>query len=187
MVGRYRIVNLASGQVPGAGDGGAVRARDAGQPAAFRTGDAGHGEPDTEHAVRPGGCGCRPSGASSDEPGDDWTWTLRSAANRPILRMLGDGEVVVASQDASGGAARVRQLQARASAMGGDGGFGGGGVPKAWSALSPGHAATDRTWNDAGRRCGWTWDGLRTGAGHRAGCGLSQNGAGCWRAGRGWW
>ena len=29
-----------------------------------------------------------------DEPGDDWTWTLRSAANRPILRMLGDGEVV---------------------------------------------------------------------------------------------
>jgi len=31
-----------------------------------------------------------------DEPGDDWTWTLRSAANRPILRVLGDGQVVLA-------------------------------------------------------------------------------------------
>jgi hypothetical protein len=28
-----------------------------------------------------------------DEPGDDWTWTLRSAVNRPILRVLGDGQV----------------------------------------------------------------------------------------------
>ncbi len=26
----------------------------------------------------------------ADEPGDDWTWTLRSAANRPILRLLGE-------------------------------------------------------------------------------------------------
>ena len=34
-----------------------------------------------------------------DEPGDDWTWTLRSAANRPILRMLDDGELVVVPSD----------------------------------------------------------------------------------------
>ena len=27
-----------------------------------------------------------------DEPSDDWRWTLRSAANRPLLRVLGDDE-----------------------------------------------------------------------------------------------
>jgi hypothetical protein len=57
-----------------------------------------------------------------DEPGDDWTWTLRSAANRPILRMLGDGEVV--SVSASEG--QTSRMQRRASVMGG-GGFGQGG------------------------------------------------------------
>lgn len=62
-----------------------------------------------------------------DEPGDDWTWTLRSSANRPILRLLGNGEVVLVSsdaKDASHGAPMVK----RASMMGGDGGFGGGGM-----------------------------------------------------------
>ena len=29
---------------------------------------------------------------------DDWKWTLRTASNRPILRMLDDGSPVVASQ-----------------------------------------------------------------------------------------
>jgi len=62
-----------------------------------------------------------------DEPGDDWTWTLRSAANRPILRMMGDGEVVLASPDAREGR-HGATIQARASMMGGDGGFGGGGA-----------------------------------------------------------
>lgn len=28
----------------------------------------------------------------ADEPSDDWRWTLRSAANRPLLRVLGDGQ-----------------------------------------------------------------------------------------------
>ena len=60
-----------------------------------------------------------------DEPGDDWTWTLRSAANRPILRMLGDGEVVSVS---AADTPRNAQLEARVSAMGGNGGFGEGGV-----------------------------------------------------------
>jgi hypothetical protein len=60
-----------------------------------------------------------------DEPGDDWTWTLRSAANRPILRMLGDGQVVSV---AAGEGPKRAQVGARISAMGGDGGFGQGGV-----------------------------------------------------------
>jgi hypothetical protein len=63
----------------------------------------------------------------ADEPGDDWTWTLRSAANRPILRMMGDGEVVLASPDAKEGR-NGAAIQARASMMSGNGGFGGGGV-----------------------------------------------------------
>jgi hypothetical protein len=62
-----------------------------------------------------------------DEPGDDWTWTLRSAANRPILRMLDDGEVVLVSAGAGRGRA-VAPIQARALLCGGDGGFGEGGV-----------------------------------------------------------
>jgi hypothetical protein len=58
----------------------------------------------------------------ADEPGDDWTWTLRSAANRPILRMLGDGEIVsVSARDGESS-----RMQRRASVMGG-GGFGQGG------------------------------------------------------------
>ena len=33
---------------------------------------------------------------SSSQDDDDWKWTLRSSANRPILRMLDDGTLVVA-------------------------------------------------------------------------------------------
>src|SRR5215475_3948771 len=33
----------------------------------------------------------------ADEPQDDWTWTLRLSANRPLLRMLEDGPLVVVS------------------------------------------------------------------------------------------
>ena len=62
-----------------------------------------------------------------DEPGDDWTWTLRSAANRPILRMMGDGSVVLVSSGAREGKSGA-PMQARATMMSGDGGFGGGGV-----------------------------------------------------------
>jgi len=62
-----------------------------------------------------------------DEPGDDWTWTLRSAANRPILRMMDDGQVVLVT---AGGAEVPRRglTEARASVMGGEGGFGDGGT-----------------------------------------------------------
>ncbi len=62
-----------------------------------------------------------------DEPGDDWAWTLRSAANRPILRVLGDGDVVVVSAGTEG-APRRAPVKACISARSGDGGFGEGGV-----------------------------------------------------------
>ena len=51
---------------------------------------------------------------------DDWAWTLRSAANRPLLRWLEDGPLVVVS-DGSG--ARPR-LKARLMATGSAGTFG---------------------------------------------------------------
>ena len=63
----------------------------------------------------------------ADEPGDDWTWTLRSAANRPILRMMGDGSVVLVSSGA-GEAPRAAPVEARVAMMSGDGGFGAGGA-----------------------------------------------------------
>ncbi len=62
-----------------------------------------------------------------DEPGDDWMWTLRSAANRPILRVLSSGDVVVSSAGAEG-ASRRAPVKACASMRSGDGGFGEGGV-----------------------------------------------------------
>lgn len=51
---------------------------------------------------------------------DDWKWTLRSAANRPLLRWLEDGPLVVVSEKA--GAAP--KLKARLMATGQAGSFG---------------------------------------------------------------
>ena len=51
---------------------------------------------------------------------DDWAWTLRSAANRPLLRWLEDGPLVVVS-DKSGA---HRRLKARLTATGQAGTFG---------------------------------------------------------------
>jgi hypothetical protein len=51
---------------------------------------------------------------------DDWKWTLRSAANRPLLRWLEDGPLVVVS-DGSGAAPK---LKARLMATGQQGTFG---------------------------------------------------------------
>ncbi len=51
---------------------------------------------------------------------DDWAWTLRSAANRPLLRWLEDGPLVVVS-DSSGSRPR---LKARIMATGQEGSFG---------------------------------------------------------------
>jgi hypothetical protein len=51
---------------------------------------------------------------------DDWKWTLRAAANRPLLRWLEDGPLVVVS-DNSGGSPK---LKARLVATGQEGSFG---------------------------------------------------------------
>jgi Carboxypeptidase regulatory-like domain len=56
---------------------------------------------------------------SSNARSDDWTWTLRSAANRPLLRWLEDGPLVVVSD----GRAAPR-LKARLMATGQAGSFG---------------------------------------------------------------
>ncbi|MDR3740566.1 MAG: TonB-dependent receptor [Terracidiphilus sp.] len=51
---------------------------------------------------------------------DDWAWTLRSAANRPLLRWLEDGPLVVVSD----GSSSQPKLRARLVATGGQGTFG---------------------------------------------------------------
>lgn len=52
--------------------------------------------------------------------GDDWAWTLRSAANRPLLRWLEDGPLVVESD----GSGKQPKLKARIIATGQAGTFG---------------------------------------------------------------
>jgi hypothetical protein len=59
-----------------------------------------------------------PRGGSDQK--DDWEWTLRSTANRPLLRWLEDGPLVVVS-DGTGAAPR---LKARLMATGQEGTFG---------------------------------------------------------------
>jgi hypothetical protein len=44
---------------------------------------------------------------SPDEPSDDWKWTLRSSSNRPLLRLLQDGPLVVLSGDDHGSAPQL--------------------------------------------------------------------------------
>lgn len=62
----------------------------------------------------------------ADEPSDDWKWTLRSVANRPLLRVLEDDSNAVESSSAE------RNHRARTSATvavtSGDGGLGQGGM-----------------------------------------------------------
>ncbi|MGB6610898.1 MAG: carboxypeptidase-like regulatory domain-containing protein [Acidobacteriaceae bacterium] len=61
---------------------------------------------------------------AADEPKDDWTWTLRLSANRPLLRMLQDGPLVVVTN----GDGSAPELKARVTVRGGESGFGDGGV-----------------------------------------------------------
>jgi hypothetical protein len=56
---------------------------------------------------------------AADAQKDDWAWTLRSAANRPLLRWLEDGPLVVVSDGRS-----KPKLKARLLATGGAGTFG---------------------------------------------------------------
>jgi hypothetical protein len=57
---------------------------------------------------------------ASNTQKDDWAWTLRSASNRPLLRWLEDGPLVVASN----GSGRHPRLKARLLASGQEGSFG---------------------------------------------------------------
>jgi len=57
---------------------------------------------------------------SGSAPKDDWAWTLRSAANRPLLRWLEDGPLIV---DSEGSGAKPK-LKARIMATGQAGTFG---------------------------------------------------------------
>ena len=59
-----------------------------------------------------------------DEPQDDWTWTLRLSANRPLLRLLEDGPLVVVTDGDSGAPA----LKARVTVRSGANQFGDGGM-----------------------------------------------------------
>ena len=59
-----------------------------------------------------------PRDSSSNK--DDWAWTLRSAANRPLLRWLEDGPLVVVSEKAGA----HPKLKARLMATGQEGTFG---------------------------------------------------------------
>jgi hypothetical protein len=56
---------------------------------------------------------------SADDQKDDWQWTLRSAANRPLLRWLEDGPLVMVSDGRS-----KPRLKARLVATGREGTFG---------------------------------------------------------------
>jgi hypothetical protein len=57
---------------------------------------------------------------SGHAPKDDWAWTLRSAANRPLLRWLEDGPLIVDCE----GPRAAPKLKARIMATGQEGSFG---------------------------------------------------------------
>jgi hypothetical protein len=62
-----------------------------------------------------------------EEPGDDWKWTLRSTANRPILRVVAEDDASGVSSSAEH-APHAAALRASETVSSGDGGFGEGGV-----------------------------------------------------------
>jgi Carboxypeptidase regulatory-like domain len=65
-----------------------------------------------------------------DEPSDDWKWTLRSSSNRPLLRYLEDGPLVVLAGDDNGSAP---SLAARVTVTGSSRDFGQGGPHHAFA------------------------------------------------------
>jgi hypothetical protein len=63
----------------------------------------------------------------ADEPSDDWKWTMRAAANRPILRLTEDGDVIMVSSSVTETTPKHAD-KARAEMTAGDGGFGSSGL-----------------------------------------------------------
>ena len=68
----------------------------------------------------------------AEEPDDDWKWTLRSTANRPLLRIVDQGTVIEVSSSAISPSGEERakgpRTSAREAVASGDGGFGTGGL-----------------------------------------------------------
>ena len=128
MYGRYRIANLMPGKYQ-------VRASAALFIPATRT-DL-HLSPGLRATVNltlsmladpVGWLPARPKGP--DEAGDDWVWTMRSAANRPMLRVLDDGDLVVSSVPNRSEKSSPTDMRVRASTIVGNG-FASGGVRNA--------------------------------------------------------
>jgi hypothetical protein len=67
---------------------------------------------------------------SPDEPTDDWKWTLRSSSNRPLLRLLQDGPLVVLSGNDHGSGP---ELAARVAVTSPSREFGQGGLHHAFA------------------------------------------------------
>jgi hypothetical protein len=65
----------------------------------------------------------------ADEPVDDWKWTLRSTASRPLLRLVDPESGIGISSSAEHNQHNVSQ--GRVSVMNGDGSFGDGGMHQA--------------------------------------------------------
>lgn len=62
----------------------------------------------------------------ADEPADDWKWTLRSTANRPLLRLVDPQSGLEVSSSAE--RAPAASTQGQVALINGDGAFGDGGV-----------------------------------------------------------
>ena len=98
----------------------------------------------------------------ADEPSDDWKWTLRAAANRPILRLTEDGNVIMVSSSVTESQSKHAD-RARAEMTAGDGGFGSSGVHNVFvldRTLDDGAALTLRA--DVGKQPGPTAVGPST-------------------------
>jgi Carboxypeptidase regulatory-like domain len=98
----------------------------------------------------------------ADEPSDDWKWTLRSAANRPILRLNEDGDMIMVSSSVTESNSRHSD-RARAEVTAGDGGFGSSGVHNVFAldrTLDDGSGLTFRA--DIGKQPGMTLIGPST-------------------------
>jgi hypothetical protein len=128
MYGRYRIANLMPGSYQ-------VRASAALFVPATRTNL--HLSPGLRATVNltlsmladpVGWLPARPKGP--DEAGDDWIWTMRSSTNRPMLRVLEDGQVLLASAPGRRERSAPADMRVRASTIVGNS-FGSGGVRNA--------------------------------------------------------
>jgi hypothetical protein len=64
----------------------------------------------------------------ADEPVDDWKWTLRSTAARPLLRLVDEDGLPISSSSEQ---QHKLQTEGRVLVTNGDGAFGGGGVHQA--------------------------------------------------------